>query len=77
MPATLSRRPKFPTGPTRRTRRRSPPEHHQARSPGRHCHSPQSTLPLSVIGCHPLGIYTVILLPFSVKITVSFRAARR
>ena len=37
----------------------------------RHCHS---TLPLTVIGCHYLGIYMIILLSllsFSVKMTVS------
>ena len=42
----------------------------QAR-PGRHCHSTRS---LSVIDCHSLGIYTVILLPllsFFVEMTVS------
>ena len=39
-------------------------------SHGRHCHSTRS---LVVIGCHPFGIYTVILLSllsFSVKMTV-------
>ena len=43
-------------------------------SPGRHCHS---TLSVSVIGCHSLGIYTVVLLsslPFSVRMTASPRA---
>ena len=46
------------------------------RSPGRHCHS---TLPLAVIDCHCLGIYTVILLPllsFSAKMIVSPWARR-
>ena len=40
-------------------------------SPGRHCHS---TLPLTVMACHCLGIYTIILLPlltFAAKMTVS------
>jgi hypothetical protein len=40
-------------------------------SPGRHCHS---TLSLIVVGCHSLGIYTVVLLSllsFSVKMTMS------
>jgi hypothetical protein len=40
-------------------------------SPGRHCHS---ALPLTVIACHYLGIYTLILLSllsFSVKMAVS------
>lgn len=44
---------------------------------GQHCHSTQS---LAVIGCHPLGIYTVILLPslpFSVELTVSPLGYRR
>ena len=39
-------------------------------SPGRHCYS---TVSLAVIGCHCLGIYTVILLPLllvSVEMTV-------
>ena len=39
-------------------------------SPGRHCHS---TLPLTAIGCHPKGIYTIILLsllPPSAQMTV-------
>jgi hypothetical protein len=38
---------------------------------GRHCHS---ALPLTVIDCHSLGIYTVILLSllsFSVEVTLS------
>ena len=30
-----------------------------AASPGRHCHS---TLPLTAIGCHSVGIHTLILL---------------
>jgi myosin-7 len=45
-------------------------------SPGRHCHS---TLSLSVIGCHSLGIYTVILLSLlslSAKMTASPLARR-
>jgi hypothetical protein len=43
-------------------------------SPGRHYHS---TLPLAVVDCHCVGIYTLILLPllsFSVKMTVPPRA---
>jgi hypothetical protein len=43
-------------------------------SHGQHCHS---TLPLTTIGCHSLGIYPVILLSllsFSAKMTVSPRA---
>ena len=43
-----------------------PSEYGGERSPGRHCHS---TLSLAAIGCHCLGIYTVILrslLSFSV-----------
>jgi hypothetical protein len=40
---------------------------------GRHCHS---TLSLTAIDCHSLGIYTVILLPLlsvSIKMTVPSR----
>jgi hypothetical protein len=40
-------------------------------SRGRHCHS---ALSLTVIDCHFLGIYTVVLLSFSIKMTVSPRA---
>ena len=45
-------------------------------SQGRHCHS---TLSVTVIDCHSLGIYTVILHPlllFSVKMTVCRPVAR-
>jgi hypothetical protein len=40
-------------------------------SPGRHCHS---TLLLTAIGCHSVGIHTAILLPLlslSAKMTAS------
>ena len=43
-------------------------------SPGRHCHF---TLSLTVIACHSLGIYTPILLSYSVKMTVSPQARPR
>jgi hypothetical protein len=49
----------------------------QAPGPGRHRHS---ALPLTVLDCHSLGIYTLILLPslsFSVEMTVLPRAGRR
>ena len=53
-------------------RRPRPPPRADLRSPGRHCHS---TLSLTVIGCHSLGIYILVvvllsLLSFSVKMTV-------
>jgi hypothetical protein len=68
-------RPRGPRGggrPTARTR----PSHRRSQvpTPGRHCHST-----LSVVGCHSLGICTVILLSllsFSVKMTVSPWATR-
>ena len=40
-------------------------------SPGRHCHS---ALSLTFIACHCFRIYTVVLPPFSVKMTASPRA---
>jgi hypothetical protein len=40
---------------------------------GRSCHS---TLPLAVDDCHSLGMYTVISLPFSVKLTAPPTARR-
>ena len=41
--------------------------HKQASSPGLHCHS---TLSLTAVDCHSLVIHTLILLSFSVKVTV-------
>ena len=44
-------------------------------SPGRHCHS---MLSLTVVDCHSLAIYTLLLLSllsFAVKMTVSPRAS--